>query len=113
VTTAARVRRARDRARRKSAWLLLLGMFVEAAPATYEVSKQAEWSTPLDYAMCPRCKTLNALAAWKCPNCRGALSFDIHRVDGKRKVLGNCAACGGYAPDFKCTGCGFNMSSRF
>ena len=97
-----------------SAWLLLLQVLVEAAPAIiYEASKEVEWSAPLDYAMCRGCKTLNALADWKCPSCKGALSFDIHRIEGERKVLGNCAACGVYAHDFKCTGCGFNMSSRF
>ena len=95
-----------------SAWLLLLGM-LEAAPALYEASKRADWSAPLDYAMCPRCKTLNALSDCKCPSCKGALSFDIHRVEGKRKVFGNCAACGVYAPDFECTGCKRDMTDRF
>jgi hypothetical protein len=48
------LRHARDREEEAvSAWLLLLGM-LEAAPALYEASKRADWSAPLDYAMCPR-----------------------------------------------------------
>ncbi len=88
-------------------------MLVDAAPAIYEASKQTEWSDPLDYAMCPRCKNMSTLSDWKCTSCNGALSFDVHRVEGKRKVFGNCAACGVYAPDFECTGCKRDMTDRF
>ena len=111
---AAMLRHARNRGEEAvSAWLYLAWMVVEAAPAIYEASKEVEWSDPLAYAMCPSCKTLHALSDWKCPSCKGVLSFDVHRVEGKRKVFGSCAACGVYAPDFECTGCKHNMTDRF
>ena len=100
-----------------SAWFYALMLLVDGASALYQGTKEAERHLescdPLRYAMCPRCKTVNALSDWKCPSCKGALSFDVHRVEDTRKVFGNCAACGVYAPDFKCTACTRNMTDRF
>jgi phage FluMu protein Com len=102
-----------------SAWLYVVAALLDLAPAVYEYEARREFEPhlescdPLADAICPRCNTLHALADWKCPSCKGVLSFDIHRVEGKRKVFGNCAACGVYAPDFTCTGCARNMTDRF